>query len=427
VTTPPLTEATESRIEVVFDTSATIENTILYNENGLVITATGLTYNYYYAEIKLQFENNTDYDYQFISSSNGYHCNSVNGIMTPGEGYVNCTVKSGSTAYDTARFQFSSLKRLGITCLADIELAFDITNNSEQIYSQPIAINTSLSNMYDYSKNHYQQFVEDGTLEGMLGVELLFYETEERYSQDGIKVISNALLENEDGDVILLVEAENTSNKPVNIFVKDISVDNFLIYSYNCDDTTIAPGKRCVLDVNISKLIKEPYWDLYGITGFESLKYCVKLKDMQYMEITDPKTVTIQPHIGVTVEKSFQELYIENGIQILLGGIVDEDNEYTDDLNAVIIINNQTEKDLKVEIVDEAVLVNGILVEIPYTHKSIPAGQQVPFIFELRDEDMEELGTTDPNAIDSLEFVLKIKDTKYNEVAEPTIVMDFAH
>lgn len=342
-------------------------------------------------------------------------------------GYVNCDVKAGTTVCDTANFDLSVLKKLGITHLSDIELAFEISNPGSKIFTHPLSLKTSLAETYDYSKNHYQQFVEDGTLEGMLGAELLFYETEERYSQDGVKVISNTLLENEDGDVILLVEAENTSNKSVNFHTKDLSVNNLLIYNYSCKDTTIVPRKRCVLEINITELIKESYWNLYGITGFETINYCVELKDMQYKDIADPQSVTIQPRVGLTTEKSFQELYNENGIQILLGGIIDEDNEYTDDLNAVIIIVNQTEQDLKAEIVDEAVFVNGNLVEIPYTYASIPAGQQAPFVFKLRDEDMEEMGTTDPNAIDSLEFVLRIKDTKYNEVAIPTIVIDFAH
>ena len=66
-----------------FKKTATIDETVLVDENGVKITAKELVYGNYAVELTLIIENNSDKDLSFIANSIGYSCNSINGYMVP--------------------------------------------------------------------------------------------------------------------------------------------------------------------------------------------------------------------------------------------------------------------------------------------------------------------------------------------------------
>lgn len=133
-----------------FKKGATIEETVLVDENGVKITATELTYGNYSAEVALLIENNSDKDLSFIANSIGYSCNSVNGYMVP-EGYLNCDVAAGKKASDTISIGYDTLMLYGIFEIADIEIGFDISDDDyNHTYTGPITLRTSAADGYDY-------------------------------------------------------------------------------------------------------------------------------------------------------------------------------------------------------------------------------------------------------------------------------------
>ena len=85
---PPIDDIPERSNETMglFNADATLAETVLVNEGGVKITATGLTYTTYSVELGLAIENNSGKDLSLISGSLGYSCNSVNGYMVD-EGY----------------------------------------------------------------------------------------------------------------------------------------------------------------------------------------------------------------------------------------------------------------------------------------------------------------------------------------------------
>lgn len=111
-----------------FKKTATIEETVLVDENGVKITAKELTYGNYAAELTLVIENNSEKDLSFIANSIGYSCNSINGYMVP-EGYLNCDVAAGKKANDTISIGYDTLMLYGIYEIADIEIGFDISDD----------------------------------------------------------------------------------------------------------------------------------------------------------------------------------------------------------------------------------------------------------------------------------------------------------
>ncbi len=110
-----------------FKCTAQIAETVLVDENGLRITAAGLSYTDYSAEIALCIENTGSADLSVTSGTIGYACNSVNGFMVD-DGYLNCDVTAGNSANETVSLSYDSLLLLGIDSLAEIELGFAVSD-----------------------------------------------------------------------------------------------------------------------------------------------------------------------------------------------------------------------------------------------------------------------------------------------------------
>ena len=167
-----------------FNKGATIEETVLVDENGVKITATELTYGNYAAELTLVIENSSDKDLSFIANSVGYSCNSVNGYMVP-EGYLNCDVAAGKKANDSISISYDTLMLYGMFEIADIEIGFDISDDDyNHTYTGPRTILTTATDGYDYGTPVYRENIASKK--------------------------SQAVMENQDGESILLL----VSRKP---------------------------------------------------------------------------------------------------------------------------------------------------------------------------------------------------------------------
>ena len=110
----------------LFNVNATLNETVLVDDGGVKITATGLTYTAYSADLALTIENNSGKDLSFVSGSMGYSCNSINGYMV-NDGYLNCDVANGKKANDTISFSYDALMLYGINEIADMEIGFSMT------------------------------------------------------------------------------------------------------------------------------------------------------------------------------------------------------------------------------------------------------------------------------------------------------------
>lgn len=95
-------EQSEATLEP-FNRNAALDETVLVDDGGIKITATGLTYTDYSAELALTIENNSGKDLSFVSGSLGYSCNSINGYMID-DGYLNCDVSNGKKANEVIEF-----------------------------------------------------------------------------------------------------------------------------------------------------------------------------------------------------------------------------------------------------------------------------------------------------------------------------------
>ncbi len=199
-----------------------IDEQVLYDENDIKITATGIDVEdtVYGAELKLLIENNSSQD---ITVQTGNV--SVNGYMM--SAIMSANVVAGKKANDTLTFYSSELEECGIDQIATIEVSFVFLNSDsyETIStSDMITVNTSVA-------DDYQQTYDDSG--------------EVLVDSNGVKIVSKGLSEDDSfwgPGVILYIE--NNSDQDIIIQTRDVSVNGFMISAVISED--VLAGKKAI-------------------------------------------------------------------------------------------------------------------------------------------------------------------------------------
>lgn len=219
----------------------TIENQELYNQNGIVITATELNMNGTWGpEIKVIVENNSEKNIT-VQTRNS----SVNGFMT--EIGFSCDVAAGKKANDALTFTSSDLELCGIEKIANVEFSFNVFDSDtwdDILSTDMITINTSANGSYE------QTYDTSGDV---------------LYESNGIRIISKGFSMDGIWGPELSLYIENNSGQNITVQATGTSINGFMIEPNMSDD--VASGK-----VNLG-----------GMTFFES--------DFESNGITDVETV----------------------------------------------------------------------------------------------------------------------------------------
>lgn len=220
---------------------ATIEDTVIYNENDIIITATGIDEDSFFGtEIKLRVENNTDKNI-IVSCSNFI----VNGFMMTG--LMSIDVAAGKKANDSLTLYSSDLERAGITQPATIVshdaqiLDGDTYGN---LFDISLNINTSIAATYT------QQVDESG--------DVLF-------QQDGLTVIAKHMEDTLLGKSVYLL-VKNETGKDITVSADNVSVNGYTVtvfmYDTVCTDTVCYSS----LDLMTSDLEENEITDIEEVT-----------------------------------------------------------------------------------------------------------------------------------------------------------------
>lgn len=193
----------------------------LFNQDGIIITATGYEEDGFIGpEIKLLIENNHEKNIT-VQIRNG----SVNGYMQ--DLHLSCDVATGKKANDTISLSEASLALCDITTITDLEFSFHIFNSDSWdtiLDSEQIKISTSGSESYE------QVYDDSG--------EVLF-------DNNGIQIISKGILEDDSflGPSLCLY-IENNSENNIIVQSRDTSINGFM------SDPVLSPhvlsGKRAI-------------------------------------------------------------------------------------------------------------------------------------------------------------------------------------
>ena len=421
------TDPTEDEPEITyepreFNKSATIEETVLVDANGVKITATELTYNNYSAELELVIENNSDKDLSFIANSIGYSCNSINGYMVP-EGYLNCDVAAGKKANDTISISYNTLMLYGIFEIADIEIGFDISDDDyNHTYTGPCSILTTAAGGYDYETPCYRETIASKESQAEYDYSVPYFSTETAYEENGLIIASQAVMENKDGQSILLLEVTNTTDKIVGVSTTNIDINGLRV----CDSTwsydSINPGKTAIVNIDLSSVIEPEYLEVYGITEVGNVALKVSFKDTDSNEVASSAYLSVDiPGVDATFSMDGTEIYNDNGIRIIAKGVYADPSEYSDDLHILLIAENTSGKTLALHDVYDSLSINDYMATYSFYTTTMEDGACVMLDILLWGYGLEDIKISEPFEVKTVEFSISIKDTNYKEIDEATI------
>lgn len=406
-----------------FNVDATLAETVMMDEGGVKITATGLTYTAYSVDLALTIENNSGKDLSFISGSLGYSCNSINGCMV-NEGYLNCDVANGKKANDTISFSFDTLMLYGIDEIADIEIGFDMSDDDyNHTYSGPRQLKTSAFDTHDYAADHYQEAITSKAAMSTYGYEMLHFSQDVPYDQNGVKLLSSGVIRNLDGEIALLLELENTTDKMVCLSTSDIAINGLLVNDSTWSSNAINPGTRCIVDVDLSTVLDSAYWDIYGITQVGTVSLSLAQRNEEGMEIVAETPVEIViPDVSASFDGTGAEIYNSNGLKIVLKGMIEDPSDYSSDLYVLLLAENNSGKTLTIEDAYDSLSVNGFMTDYSFSGQSLADGMSAAMVIQLWESSLEENKITSASDIQEIEMSLEIEEG-YTTIDEPTVTL----
>lgn len=197
----------------------TLAETVLFDQDGIRITATGLsTDSLFGPELNLLVEN--DSAQNIVVQPN--YC-MVNGYMM--DGLLSADVAAGKKANDTLDFLSNALARCGIETITDIELDLVVSDGDswQTLYETgPVILQTSAAGQYT------QTYDDSG---------------EEIYNQKGIRVVAKSVNDDLFGMGIKFY-LENNTDKTVIVNADNVSVNGYMMTDLFYSD--LAPRSHAV-------------------------------------------------------------------------------------------------------------------------------------------------------------------------------------
>ena len=409
-----------------FQQTATIAETVMVDEGDVKITATGLNYKNYAFELELLIENNSTKDLSFVSGSAGYCCNSINGIMVS-EGYFNCDVPAGKKATDAIHFNYDGLMLYGINELADIEIGFDISDDDfNHTYTGPRQIKTSISDSFNYNENRYQAVITSDECKNTYNYSIEHFKAEELYNENQIKVVSALLITNKDGDKALLLETVNNSPEQINLVTSHISINGLFVQNANWSYDTINSEKTCIIDVKLSDIMRDSYWDIYGINEIGELSLELETKRADGSVITEAKPITIKmPDTNAEFDASGKEVYSGHGVRILSKGIVESGLDYSKDMYALFIVENSNSEEMTIDDVYNTISVNSFMCDYSFPQTTIDTNGYAMLEVKLWESSLEKNKIAAVSDITEIEINAEIKNSSGKKLDSQIIKVQY--
>ena len=242
--------------------SMTIDEQVLWEVDGLKLTATGLSEDKLFGSaINVLAENNSDKDIGI-----GADAVIVNDYMI--SDLTSITVTAGNKANDEITLFSSALNAAGIEHIGKVELylhTFDPDTYMTISNSDCITIKTS-----DYDKMDTQNDIDGAVL----------------YDQDGVKIMCKYVDENSFWGSAVLMYVENNTDKNIIVQCDEVSVNGFMVDALMSSD--VYAGKKAIDDITIL----QSSLDDNGITSIDTIETSFKILDENFTEIANSGKVS---------------------------------------------------------------------------------------------------------------------------------------
>ena len=252
-----------TQIEEKEDPKLTIEEQVVLNKDGIVVTAKEYVSDSIFGDgIKLLVENNGD-------KTTTVSCNAVivNNFMI--SHLFVAEVAPGKKSNENLYLSSSELKAAGVDIVGQVEIYFHVYDSETYdglFDSDCVTIKTSAFANMDTKPN------DAGT---------------ELYNANGIRIVGKTVDENSFWGTAILLYCENTSGKNVSISVEEMSINGFMMNPFF--STTVYDGKMAMDDITIFSADLEKN----GIVTIEEVELKFHIYDANtYDTIADTDAIT---------------------------------------------------------------------------------------------------------------------------------------
>ncbi len=242
--------------------SVTIEEQVLFEKDGLKVTATEYVVDSIWGDgIKLLIENDGTTDV-------GLGCTAliVNDYMITD--LFSTTIAAGKKSYETLNLSSSGLKAAGIENVGKIEIYFHTFDTESYMPISNIdcvTIKTSAFDSMDATPND-------------VGKEL--------YNSDGIRIVGKYVNESSFWGAAVLLYIENNSGKNRIIQCDDMSVNGFMVTPYF--SSTVYDGKKAINEITLMSSELEEN----NITSVDEIELKFKISDDNFINSTETDVIS---------------------------------------------------------------------------------------------------------------------------------------
>ena len=373
-----------------FSTAGTIEETELYNDNGLIITAKSLEYNNSSVTLNLHFDNSSDTDYSISAGSIGYDVNAVNGMMVQA-GWIHTDVYAGSSADEGMDFSYNALQGVGVDSISTLEVGFTITDpDYHSTYTGPLKLTTSLAEPKDRG---YEQSVQSKEAQSYFGYSMKKFDGDVNYQGADFEMKSLAIVETSDGLTALLEVKNNGSEVRIGV-ISDISFNDVVVCSGRWTSDLVNPGDTAVMTFDFDSLLSEEERAAIGMGEIGKVDFTFDVENSDYDSLNAAAVISETFGENTSYESNGTEVYNGDNIRILSTG-TSKDKRY---FIAGFIVENSGEEHWVDT--DNSVSVNGTMVDSYSSSALAEPGKTYALFVKVSLDDLSEKGITDVTQMD---------------------------
>ncbi|NHM16454.1 hypothetical protein GMI69_07270 [Eggerthellaceae bacterium zg-887] len=234
-----------------FDTSGTIEETTLVDNEYFTLVANGLSYKNNNAVLSVTVTNNSDIPITVMSNTLAYSCNYINDWMVT-DGGMHCDVEPGATETDEMIFSTGTLMLYGIHGIGELGLGINADDDDyNEIFRDCVSLRTSLYDAYKSGELQSASF-EDPIL-NLYGLTADYSSDDTLFDQGGVAVVSEKMVSKDDGSVLML-EVANNNDSLVGVQISDVFVNGELACEGTWVSGYLAANKKRMIDFDYSSL-----------------------------------------------------------------------------------------------------------------------------------------------------------------------------
>ena len=249
------------------DEEVTIAETVLYEADGIKVTAKSLEDGLFGAEVKLLIENDSSKNILITSSSV-----SANGYMMP-TAALYAEVAAGKKANESLTLMSSELDQCGIETLAEMQFYLQIQDPETWETIKTTDLITLAT-----SATGYTQPVDDSG--------------DVLYNENGYKIVCKGLKQDIIWDGTVVFYMENNSNKAVSIYAENVSVNGFMQEVGLWSD--LRPGTKMIDGMSMIDLSD---LEITNIDEIKTIEFNLRIVDAETWEdivTTDAMTLNFE-------------------------------------------------------------------------------------------------------------------------------------